>query len=78
MPDTASTSKGNMSSKTKNCTNKILAAQKDAVTSIARIIALDAIGNLKDKIGGIFTILKSTYSDKGQCYGMGICGTCAK
>jgi hypothetical protein len=73
LPNTASTSKGIMSSKTKNGPYEILAAQKDAVTSIAGIITLDAIGNLKDKIGGIFTILKCTHSDKGQRYGYLVC-----
>jgi hypothetical protein len=50
-----------MSSKTKNDAYKMLAKQKDAVTRIARVITLEAIDNLNDKIKGIFTILKSTH-----------------
>ncbi len=58
-----------MSSKTKNGAYKILAVQKDAVTRIAGVITPEAIDNLKDEIGGIFTILKSTHCNKGQNYG---------
>jgi hypothetical protein len=50
--DTASTSKGNISSKTKNGAYKILAAQKDAVTRVAEAIMPEAIDNLEDKLGG--------------------------
>ncbi len=62
-----------MSNKTKNGAYKILAAQKDAVTRIAGVIMLEAIDNLKDEIGGIFTILKSTHFNKGQRYGYLAC-----
>jgi hypothetical protein len=48
VPNTASTSKGNISSKTKNGAYKILAVQKDAVTRVAGVIMLEAIGNLED------------------------------
>ncbi len=43
-----------------------MVAQKDAVTKIAEVITPEAIDNLENKIGGIFTILKSTHFDKGQ------------
>jgi hypothetical protein len=58
-----------MSSKTKNGAYKILAGQKDTVTRIAGVITPEAINNLKDKIGGIFTIIKSTHFNEGQRYG---------
>jgi hypothetical protein len=57
-----------MSSNTKNGAYKMLPAQKVAVTRITRVITLEAIDNLKDKIGGIFTILKSTHFAKEQHY----------
>ncbi len=44
----------------------MLAVQKDSVTKITGVITLEAIDNLEDKIGGIFTILKSTHFAKGQ------------
>jgi hypothetical protein len=47
----------------------MLAAQKDPVTRIARVITSEAIDNLEDKIGGMFTILKSTHFAKGQRHG---------
>jgi hypothetical protein len=47
--------------------------QKDAVTRIAGVITPEAIDNLEGKIGGIFTILKSTQFDEGQCYGYLAC-----
>ncbi len=46
----------------------MLAAQKDAITRITRVITPEAIDNLEDKIGGIFTILKSTHFAEGHCY----------
>ncbi len=46
----------------------MLATRKVAVTRIARVITPEAINNLEDKIGGIFTILKSTHFAKGQRY----------
>ncbi len=57
-----------MSSKTKNAAYKMLAAQKDAIMRIAGVITPKAIKTLEDKIGGIFTILKSTHFAKGQRY----------
>jgi hypothetical protein len=62
----ASKSKGTMTSKAKNGAYKILAAQKSAITKIAGAITPKAVNNLKNKIEGIFTILKSTHFDKGQ------------
>jgi hypothetical protein len=44
----------------------MLAAKKVAVTRIAGVITSEAIDNLEDKIGGIFTIQKSTHFAKGQ------------
>ncbi len=58
--------KARMLSKTKNGAYKILAVQKDAVTRIAGVITPEAINNLKDEIGGIFTIIKSTHFNEGQ------------
>jgi hypothetical protein len=51
----------------------LLAAQKVAITRIAGVITPEAIDDLEDKIGGIFTILKSTHFAKGQCYGYLAC-----
>jgi hypothetical protein len=62
-----------MSSKTKNGAYKILAAQKDAVTRITGVITPEAIDNLEDEIGGIFTILKSIHLAEGQRYGYLAC-----
>ncbi len=72
-PEINSTNKARMSSKTKNGAYKILAAQKDAVTRIAGVIMLEAIDNLEDELGGIFTILKSTHFTEGQPYGYLAC-----
>ncbi len=44
----------------------MLARQKDAVARISRVITLEAINNIKDKIAGIFTILKSTHFAEKQ------------
>jgi hypothetical protein len=62
-----------MTSKAKNGAYKILAAQKSAITKIAGVITPEAVDNLKNKIGGIFTILKSTHFDEGQRYGYLTC-----
>ncbi len=51
----------------------MLSAQKDAIKRIARVITPEAIDNLEDKIGGIFTILKSTHFAEGQRYGYLAC-----
>ncbi len=64
VPEINSTNKARMLSKTKNGAYKILAAQKDAVTRIAGVITPEAINNLKNEIGKIFTILKSTHFNK--------------
>ncbi len=58
-----------MTSKAKNGAYKILAAQKSTVTKIAGVITREAVDNLKNEIGGIFTILKSNHFDEGQRYG---------
>ncbi len=42
---------------------KILATQKSAITKLAGAITPKAINNLENKIGGIFTILKSAHFD---------------
>jgi hypothetical protein len=55
-----------MSSRAKNRAYKILAAQKSAITKIAGGITPKAVNNLENKIGGIFTILKSTHFNEGQ------------
>jgi hypothetical protein len=55
-----------MISKAKNGVYKILAAQKSAITKIAGVITPKAVDNLKNKIGGIFTILESTHFNEGQ------------
>jgi hypothetical protein len=62
-----------MTSKAKNGAYEILAAQKSAITKIAGVITPEAINNLKNKIGGIFTILKSTHFNEGQQYGYLAC-----
>ncbi len=62
-----------MTSKAKNGAYKILAAQKSAITKIAGVIMPKSIDNLKNEIGGIFTILKSTHFNKGQQCGYLAC-----
>jgi hypothetical protein len=62
-----------MLSKTKNGAYKILAVQKDTVTRIAGVITPEAIDNLEDEIGGMFTTLKSTHFNEGQHYGYLAC-----
>ncbi len=51
----------------------MLATQKIAISKINGVITLEAIDNLEDKNGGIFTILKSTHFTKGQHYGFLAC-----
>ncbi len=58
-----------MTSKAKNGAYEILTTQKSAITKIACAITPKAVDNLKNKIGGIFTILKSTHFDEDQQYG---------
>jgi hypothetical protein len=59
-----------MSSKlSKNSAYDMLVAQKDSITKITGIITPDSIDNLENKLGGAFTILKSTHFAKGQRYG---------
>ncbi len=60
-------------SKAKNGAYEILAAQKSTVAKIAGIITPEAVDNLENEIGGIFTILKSNHFDEGQRYGYLAC-----
>jgi hypothetical protein len=62
-----------MMSKAKNGAYKILAAQKSAITKITGAITPKAVDVLENKIGGIFTILKSTHFDESQQYGYLVC-----
>jgi hypothetical protein len=55
-----------MTIKAKNGAYKIFTTQKSAITKIAGAITPEAVDNLKNEIGGIFTILKSTHFNKGQ------------
>ncbi len=55
-----------MTSKAKNGAYRILATQKTDITKIAGGITPKAVDNLENKMGGIFTILKSTHFNKGQ------------
>jgi hypothetical protein len=52
----------------KNGAYKILIAPKVTITKITRIITPKSIDTLKNKLGGAFTILKSTHFVEGQCY----------
>ncbi len=47
----------------------MLVTQKDTITKITSIITPDSIDTLKNKLGGAFTILKSTHFNEGQQYG---------
>jgi hypothetical protein len=47
----------------------MLVAQKDTITKITGIITPKSIDTLKNKLGGAFTILKSTHFNEGQQYG---------
>ncbi len=60
-------------SKAKNGAHKILATQKSVIMKIAGVITPKAVNNLENKIGGIFTILKSTHFNEGQQYGYLAC-----
>ena len=62
-----------MTSKAKNGAYEILAAQKSTVTKIAGVITPEAVDNLENEIGGIFTILKSNHFNEGQRYGCLAC-----
>ena len=62
-----------MTSKAKNGAYEILAAQKSIVMRIAGAITPEAVDNLENEIGGIFTILKSNHYDEGQRYGYLAC-----
>ncbi len=53
----------------KNGAYKILVAYKDAITKIRGIITPKSIDTLKNKLGGAFTIMKSTHFSKGLQYG---------
>ncbi len=63
-----------MSSKmSKNGAYEILVAQKDAITKITGIITPKSINTLKNKLGGAFTILKSTHFSNGEQYRYLVC-----
>jgi hypothetical protein len=47
----------------------MLVAQKDAITKITGIITPESIDTLENKLGGAFTIVKSTHFVDGHCYG---------
>jgi hypothetical protein len=47
----------------------MLIAQKDAITKITGIITPKSIDTLENKLGGAFTIVKSTHFVDGQRYG---------
>ncbi len=47
----------------------MLVTQKDTITKITGIITPESIDTLKNKLGGAFTILKSTHFNEGQRYG---------
>jgi hypothetical protein len=47
----------------------MLVAQKDTITKITGIIMPKSINTLENKLGGAFTILKSTHFNEGQQYG---------
>ncbi len=47
----------------------MLVAQKDAITNITGIITPKSIDTLENKLGGAFTIVKSTHFVDGQRYG---------
>jgi hypothetical protein len=46
----------------------MLVAQKDIITKITGIITPESVDTLENKLGGAFTILKSTHFNKGQWY----------
>jgi hypothetical protein len=50
----------------KNGAYKILVAPKDTITKITGIITPKSINSLENKLGGAFTILKSTHFTKDQ------------
>jgi hypothetical protein len=47
----------------------MLVTQKDTITKITGIITPKSTDTLKNKLGGAFTILKSTHFNEGQWYG---------
>jgi hypothetical protein len=51
----------------------MLVAQKDAITKIRGIITPKSIDTLENKLGGAFTIVKSTHFVDGHCYGFLAC-----
>jgi hypothetical protein len=50
----------------KNGAYNMLVTQKDTITKIMGIITPKSINTLENKLGGAFTILKSTHFNKGQ------------
>jgi hypothetical protein len=53
----------------KNGAYNMLVTQKDTITKITGIITPESIDNIENKLGGAFTILKSTHFNEGQQYG---------
>jgi hypothetical protein len=53
----------------KNGAYDMLVTQKDTIMKITGIIMPESIDTLENKLGGAFTILKSTHFNKGQRYG---------
>ncbi len=53
----------------KNRVYKMLVAHKDAITKITGTITPESIDTLENKLGGAFTIVKSTHFVEGQRYG---------
>ena len=47
----------------------MLVAQKDTIMKVKGIITPKPIDTLENKLGGAFTILKSTHFNEGQQYG---------
>jgi hypothetical protein len=50
----------------KNGAYEMLVAQEDAITKITGIITPESMDTLKNKLGGAFTIVKSTHFVDGQ------------
>jgi hypothetical protein len=50
----------------KNGAYDMLVTQKDTITKITGIITPESINTLENKLGGAFTILKSTHFNEGQ------------
>jgi hypothetical protein len=57
----------------KNGAYEMLVTQKDRIMRITGVITPESIDTLKNKLGGAFTILKSTHFDEGRRYGYLAC-----